>query len=38
MVIKNKSRDGDKGSDTCSFCGRTTEQVERLINGVSVGV
>jgi ATP-dependent Clp protease ATP-binding subunit ClpX len=33
MVIKNKSRDGDKGSDTCSFCGRTTEQVERLING-----
>ena len=33
MVIKNKSRDGDKGGDTCSFCGRTTEQVERLING-----
>ena len=33
MVIKNKPRDGDKGSDTCSFCGRTTEQVERLING-----
>ncbi len=33
MVIKNKSRDGDKGSETCSFCGRTTEQVERLING-----
>src|SRR5258708_2823065 len=33
MVIKHKTRDGDKGGDTCSFCGRTAEQVERLING-----
>jgi ATP-dependent Clp protease ATP-binding subunit ClpX len=31
--MKHKSRDGDKGGDTCSFCGRSTEQVERLING-----
>jgi ATP-dependent Clp protease ATP-binding subunit ClpX len=33
MVIKHKTRDGDKNGDTCSFCGRTAEQVERLING-----
>ena len=33
MAGKKSTRDGDKGSDLCSFCGRTTEQVERLING-----
>jgi ATP-dependent Clp protease ATP-binding subunit ClpX len=33
MANKNRTRDGDKGGDLCSFCGRTTEQVERLING-----
>lgn len=33
MAAKKSTRDGDKGSDLCSFCGRTTEQVERLING-----
>jgi ATP-dependent Clp protease ATP-binding subunit ClpX len=35
MVIKNKSKDGggDKGSETCSFCGRSSDQVDRLING-----
>jgi ATP-dependent Clp protease ATP-binding subunit ClpX len=33
MAGKKSTRDGDKGGDLCSFCGRTTEQVERLING-----
>jgi ATP-dependent Clp protease ATP-binding subunit ClpX len=33
MAGKKTTRDGDKGGDLCSFCGRTTEQVERLING-----
>jgi ATP-dependent Clp protease ATP-binding subunit ClpX len=33
MSIKHKSRDGGKGGDDCSFCGRTADQVERLING-----
>ena len=34
MVIKNRTRDGgDRGNDICSFCGRASEQVERLING-----
>jgi ATP-dependent Clp protease ATP-binding subunit ClpX len=33
MVIKNKKGDGDGGSDSCSFCGRNTNQVDRLIAG-----
>jgi ATP-dependent Clp protease ATP-binding subunit ClpX len=33
MVIKHKNRDGDKSGDVCSFCGRSADQVERLING-----
>lgn len=33
MAGKKSTRDGDKAGDLCSFCGRTTEQVERLING-----
>lgn len=33
MAGKKSTRDGDKGGELCSFCGRTTEQVERLING-----
>jgi ATP-dependent Clp protease ATP-binding subunit ClpX len=30
---KDSHDGGDQGSDQCSFCGRTAEQVERLING-----
>jgi ATP-dependent Clp protease ATP-binding subunit ClpX len=33
MVIKNKKGDGDGPSDNCSFCGRSSSQVERLIAG-----
>ena len=33
MVIKNKKGDGDGASDSCSFCGRNTNQVDRLIAG-----
>ncbi|MBA3709425.1 MAG: ATP-dependent Clp protease ATP-binding subunit ClpX, partial [Planctomycetes bacterium] len=33
MVIKNKKGDGDGPADNCSFCGRSSSQVERLIAG-----
>lgn len=33
MVIKNRGKDGDRVGENCSFCGRSSDQVERLING-----
>ena len=32
-MAKNKTKDSDKGGEICSFCGRASDQVERLING-----